>query len=332
MCAAALLATTHAAPFINEFSAENVGPILTSAGTLTGINDVNGNSSDWIELRNPDGAAVNLGGWALSDDPANPGKWIFPSTNLAADGYFRLFASGKDRAISNVQLHTNFKLGTTGVLLLSQPDGAGGWNVVHQIGTAATPYLRQKQRFSYGYAGSSGPTGTLGFFETQTPGAANTAPLLTEFVADTGFSVNRGFYDTAQTVALGSPTPLIYTVDGSEPTSINGIQVAAPDAITPPSATVEITKTTCLRARAVKSGLGPTNVDTHTYIFPAAVLGQNASYVTQPFTLWGHDKGDADSLHNEPDWSVDPRVVNHANPEDKLVVGDLLAIRASRSS
>ena len=39
--------------------------------------------SDWIELRNTGNSVVNLAGWGLSDDPAQPMKWVFPATNLA---------------------------------------------------------------------------------------------------------------------------------------------------------------------------------------------------------------------------------------------------------
>jgi hypothetical protein len=79
----------------------------------------------------------------------------------------------------------------------------------------------------------------------------------------------------------------------------------------------------------VKSGLGQTNVDTHTYIFPAQVLGQNETYVTQPFANWGHDKGDANTTQadaGEADWSMDPRVTGHANAEDRCVENDLKTI------
>lgn len=41
--------------------------------------DFEGDSSDWIELVNLGDTPVNLEGYALSDDPSDPGKWIFPS-------------------------------------------------------------------------------------------------------------------------------------------------------------------------------------------------------------------------------------------------------------
>lgn len=332
---AALLiaASATAAPFINEFNADNVGPQLNSIGTVTGTNDVNGNSRDWLELRNPDPTAVNLNGWALSDDPAVPGKWVFPSVSIAANGgHLLVFASGKNRAVASVQLHTNFKLGKSGVILLSQPDGQGGWTVVHQIGTAGVPYPEQNQGFSYGFPGTTGPGGALAFMESQTPGVSNSATGVTAFVADTTASVKRGFYTTPQSVTFSTPTPgatLIYTTNGSEPTAVNGTQVAPVNGATPPTVTLNISTTTIVRVRAVKAGMGATNVDTHSYIFPAAVLQQSAATVTLPYVGWGHDKGDANTTHGEiadADWEMDPRVVNNVNPEDQVVASDLLAI------
>jgi hypothetical protein len=313
----AAVATVRGDVIIAEFDALNIGSAT----------DADGSQTDWIELRNTGPTAVNLTGWALSDDPAIPGKWLFPATNLAASSQLLVFASGKDRAISGVQLHTNFKLAESGSLFLSQPDGGGGWTVVHSI----TNYPEQRPGLSFGLTNSV-PNGALGYFETPTANAVNGASVVTSFVADTGFNPNRGFYDAPFNVVVTSATPgatIIYTTNGTEPTSSNGTQVAAPDAFTAPAATIAIAGTTVLRARAIKSGLGQTNVDTHTYIFPAQVLGQNESYVTLPFANWGHDKGDANTTQAEPgeaDWSMDPRVTNHANPEDRCVASDLQTI------
>src|SRR5438046_2695976 len=100
---------------INEFLANN----------NTGIVDQDSDHSDWIELRNTDAAPANLVGWSLTDDAAIPGKWHFPSTTLAAGGYLLVWASGKNRAVSGQELHTNFSLDAAGeYLALVKPDGA----------------------------------------------------------------------------------------------------------------------------------------------------------------------------------------------------------------
>jgi len=43
-------------------------------------------SNDWIELFNRGDAPVNLAGWYLSDDPANPRKWAIPACVLPPGG------------------------------------------------------------------------------------------------------------------------------------------------------------------------------------------------------------------------------------------------------
>lgn len=114
-----LLCGAHAAAaqtvFISEIMADNGSTLL----------DEDGNASDWIELYNNSDAAVDLTGWYLSDDDAEPTQWQFPSTTLAARSFLVVFASGEDRAVSGAELHTNFKLSADGEqVLLVQADGS----------------------------------------------------------------------------------------------------------------------------------------------------------------------------------------------------------------
>ena len=98
----------------------------------------------------------------------------------------------------------------------------------------------------------------------------------------------------------------------------HGTRVPPKDGSTPPSATIPVNTTTCLRALAVKTGFEPTNVDTHTYLFPAHVLKQNG--IGAPFNQavsWGHAG---------PDWEMDPTIVNHPDPEVRPTPDDLKRI------
>src|SRR3712207_2152839 len=74
---------------INEFLALNT----------SGVQDKDGDRSDWIELRNTDAAPINVGGWHLTDDPADLDKWELPSITVQPGGYLTLFASGKDISV-----------------------------------------------------------------------------------------------------------------------------------------------------------------------------------------------------------------------------------------
>ena len=140
------------------------------------------------------------------------------------------------------------------------------------------------------------------------------------FVADTKFSVGRGFYTTAQSIAITTATPgatIRYTTDGSVPTLTNGSTYTGP---------INVAVTTTLRAAAFKPGFTPTNVDTQTLIFLSDVIVQSPVDVTQPYATWGHDKEDSDSnsgynLDDESDWAMDPDIVtgNEATVKNALL-------------
>lgn len=86
--------------------------------------DEDGEASDWIELHNRSSAEVNLDGWLLTDSTRSSSRWRMPATNLVANGYLVVFASGKDRSVPGRPLHTGFRLGAGGeYLALIMPDG-----------------------------------------------------------------------------------------------------------------------------------------------------------------------------------------------------------------
>ncbi|MEL6104539.1 MAG: lamin tail domain-containing protein [Planctomycetota bacterium] len=103
-----------AAPVISEFLAANAG----------GLEDEDGDSSDWVEIYNPGSMPIDLAGWSLTDDSSDLTRWNFPSTVLGPADSLIVFASGKDRAIANSELHTNFSLSSSGeYLALVDPSG-----------------------------------------------------------------------------------------------------------------------------------------------------------------------------------------------------------------
>ena len=142
---------------INEFLAINDG----------GLEDQDGDDSDWIEIFNPGAAPALLGGWYLTDDPTNLTKWQFPFISIQTLGYLVVFASNKDITIGP-ELHTNFKLSGDGeYLALVMPDGV-------TVATGFDPtYPPQQANVSYGFHGS--PLIERALFP-PTPGAANNSP------------------------------------------------------------------------------------------------------------------------------------------------------------
>jgi hypothetical protein len=102
------------------------------AGNSRGLQDHEGDFSDWIEVYNNGPATERLEGWHLTDSAANLTQWQFPAVDLAPGAYLVVFASGKDRSFTwtdgdgfHTEYHTNFKLDRGGEFLaLVAPDGA----------------------------------------------------------------------------------------------------------------------------------------------------------------------------------------------------------------
>ena len=85
------------------------GPIITEflASNDKGLLDKDHESSDWIEINNPTGRAIDLDGWYLSDDINDLEKWEFPSVVLPPGGYLVVFASGRDEREVGGELQPN---------------------------------------------------------------------------------------------------------------------------------------------------------------------------------------------------------------------------------
>ena len=103
-----------AAPVLVEFMASNDSSLY----------DEDGQSSDWIEIFNPDPTSADISGWFLTNDPTALDKWELPTgVVVPSGGSLIVFASNKDRDVG--ELHTNFKLSKEagGYLALIEGDG-----------------------------------------------------------------------------------------------------------------------------------------------------------------------------------------------------------------
>ena len=231
------------------------------------LDDEDGAQPDRLELYNPNAFTLGLAGAHLSDNPANPTKWAFPAAaSISAGGFLIVFASNKDRAVAGSPLHTNFELRKAGETLSLYGPGNVLWSRMPADYPTTPAFPAQYRDTSYGVNG----TGELRFFRPPTPGAANAAAGYTAVVEDTSFSVKRGIYNSAQSVAITCLTPgaqIRYTTNGTKPTETTGTIYAAP---------INVTSTTVIRAAAYLAGAAPSNVDTHSYIFPATVASQPA--------------------------------------------------------
>lgn len=270
---------------ISEFLAEND----------TGLEDEDGDQPDWVELFNAGTAPANVGGWWLSDDPALPMKWALPAgTSIPAGGFLTVFASEKNR--TTLPLHTNFKLTNAagGHLSLAQPDGT--------LVSSFSNYPAQRADHSYG---AHGDYLSRGYLLTPTPGTPNGGTAYSGFVADTNFTIGRGYYTSPveETITCATPGAIIVTTtDGSTPTLTNGAQSPSPKTLT-------ISSTTVLRAAAFAPGLAPSGPDTQSYFFTGDIRVQSPTGA--PPAGWPQGPVNGQIL----DYGMDPDITGSVTPQ-----------------
>jgi hypothetical protein len=227
------------------------------AANLSTVTDEDGDHSPWIEIRNPTSADVNLNGWALTDDPNNLTKWLFPNVTLltldnanGSDDYIVVFADGKDRTSNTNELHTNFSLSP----------GGGYLALVNAGGTVVSSFYYPAQQINVSYGRDVIHPGIVGSFANPTPGEINSLSG-TNFAPAVTFSRAGGTFSTSfalQLLAPGGTTVIHYTLDGTVPTQDSAVYTAP----------LSITSSVQVRARAFDSGgaLMPGPVSSETYL------------------------------------------------------------------
>ncbi|MDA8745803.1 CotH kinase family protein [Rubripirellula amarantea] len=168
--AASAVSVESVVVYINELMADN--------DTTIEDPDEVGAFEDWVELYNPGTSAVDLSGFYLTDDAAEPTQWAFPSgSTIEAGGYLVIWADGDTDQGDD---HASFKLSASGEsVLLYNVDGT---TLVDSV-----TFGEQSTDVSYGRF----PNGSSTFLELSaaTPGAANTNDVITtnsEPTADAG--------------------------------------------------------------------------------------------------------------------------------------------------
>jgi len=276
---------------INEFMASNSQI----------IQDPQGQYDDWIEIHNYGADAMDIGGMYLTDNLSRPTKWRISGSGrfgmiVPAGGYLLVWADGDT---TDSGLHANFKLDSDGEEIgLFDRDG------ITLIDGIVFPV--QTPDISYGRYPDADDT--LRFFASPSPEARNEGVYAGE-VAEIQSSHNRGFYDTPFAVTLATETEgavIYYTIDGSEPYDTSGRFVSGSVYTSP----IPIHGTTCLRARAIRYGFKPTNVVTHTYIFPIDTIRKsqqqvlNAGYPSKWFETYPADYEMDPQVYNNPAYAA----------------------------
>ncbi|MBT8401018.1 MAG: CotH kinase family protein [Rhodothermia bacterium] len=173
----------------------------------------------------------------------------------------------------STEIHTNFRLSAQGeALYLTDP----------------TRQLVDSVRF-----GAMLPDISLGrqpdgmgdwfFFGDPTPGEANTTPAYQALAEAPAFSHLGGRYSAPLSVSLSAPAggDVYLTTDGSEPDA-DAFRYVGP---------IHITKTTVLRARTLGTGLLPSEIVTHTFVYGEDPTLPVVSIATDPALLWDNDIG-----------------------------------------
>jgi hypothetical protein len=276
------------------------------ASNRTGLLDEDGDAEDWIELHNPGLEPVSLAGWSLTDDPGQPGQWVFPVVTLGPEEYLVVFASGKDRrAHGGGELHTNFRLSASGEYL-----GLFNSQAPRQVVSEFAPtFPEQRTDYSYGWDAD----GRLRHFATPTPGAPNGLSAIEEIAATPHFNVERGLFGDPFELHLSTETiggTIRYTLDGGEPSLTRGSTYTGP---------LPITTTRTVRAATFKGNTLPSRVATHTFLFPEHVLDQPSNPSGFPST-WGTDSSFPNNLV-PGDYEMDPDIARDPFYRPRLVEG-----------
>jgi len=236
-----LFGTLKAQLVINEFSCANRNTITDDFGEY----------EDWIELYNSTGVAMDISGYFLSDDAANPTKWQVPAaTNINATGFVLFYASGRN-INTGLALHTSFKLTqtTTEKILLSNTLGV----IIDSLTIRPNQVDDSRGRFPNGSA-------TWQVFTNPTPGVNNTSGF-TDYAETPILSIQAGVYAAAQTLTISFSdvgASIRYTTNGADPTATSTLY----------SSPINIATSTLIKAVAfpANAAFRPSFIETNTYL------------------------------------------------------------------
>ncbi|MCK5147020.1 CotH kinase family protein [bacterium] len=236
---------------INEILASNVSIIADEAGEY----------DDWIELYNPTGSYIDVGGWFLSDDRENPLKCQLPHgrsdlTRMAPGAYLLIWADGDT---TDTALHVSFKLSKSGEWVwLSRQNSI----VVDSVSFPAQSSDVSWSRFADG-------TDVNYSFSSPTPGHPNVRRL-TQSVSRSQGVYSEGFFLKISTDVLNGV--IRYTTNGAD-VSVESLEYQAE---------IEIRKCIILKIRVFDNNQPVTDQTVHTYI-----IGDDSLPVLSVVIPWG---------------------------------------------
>lgn len=248
-----------------------------------------GEYSDWVELFNPTASDVDLGGWYISDDKADPGKWQIPgNTIIPASGYLRFWADDRDlrpgekawthftraREITVKEYHLNFRINSAFETLILSNTELEQLDAVELRGQARDVSSGRNAEGEWSYLGGITPLADNGIM---------TYPDLS-FSGTPEFSAGGGLYPGSLLLELegSGPAGLIrYTTDGSEPGP------GSPEYTGP----IPVNFSQVIKARFFEDGKLPGEVISESYIIGKETGLPVLSISTDHDNLWGFDFG-----------------------------------------
>lgn len=220
---------------------------------------VGGEFEDWVEFYNPTGAAVNIGGYWLSDNVLNPQKYQIPATvSVPANGYKLILVSGVGAYDPGFlgQTNTNFKVSQSDgeELVFSSPAGVILESYDFDV---ISPNQRNQ---SYGRVPNG--TGSMIIQTNPSQGAVNAGATATGYAVRPTMDVQAGYYAAPISVTISTTEvggTIYYTTNGSQPSNTSTLYTGP----------ININATTVLRAIVYSPAATtlPSFTETNTYFF-----------------------------------------------------------------
>ena len=245
--------------YINEVMSSNSSTIADNVGEY----------DDWIEIHNAGQSPVDLQSYFLSDNASDLEKWEVTESVIIPAGAYVIFWADEDQ--SQGPTHTNFKLSSSGEsIFLTNPNAT----LIDQL---SVPLLESDFSFGRVTDGSA----TLQQFSISSPNASNSTGVGALSIPI--ISPPSGIYTGSETINISADpgSTIYYTTDGTTPTASSNLY----------GGPFVIDTSQSIRAIAVRSGFGNSDLALHSYIFNPTTELPILHVTIDPKYLWDDQVG-----------------------------------------